>query len=90
MLNPICSLCVYLTEMVIAYIFFSSIFEHRIPRTKCLLVGCILFITGSLLNLFFENNPLVNFVTTIHITLLFSIVSFHARVIHYVFNTAIS
>lgn len=89
MLNPVCSLCVYLIEMVIAYIFFSSIFEHRISKTKCLLVGFILFITGSLLNLIFGNNPIVNFVTTIFITLLFSIVSFHARVIHYFFNTAI-
>ena len=29
MLNPLFSLCVYLVEMVISYIFFSSIFEHR-------------------------------------------------------------
>lgn len=89
MLNPVCSLCVYFTEMVIAYIFFSSIFEYRISKVKCLVAGCILFITGSLLNLFFENNPIVNFTTTILITLLFSIFSFHARVIHYFFYTAI-
>ena len=30
MLNPIASFCVYFAEMVIAYIFFSGIFEHRI------------------------------------------------------------
>lgn len=89
MLNPICSLCVYITEMVIAYIFFSSIFERRFETIKCIFIGFILFITGSLINLISGNNPVINFFTTILIILLFSVISFRARIIQYCFSTAI-
>lgn len=89
MLNPIYSLCVYQVEMVIAYIFFSNIFERRIVKSKCILVGSILYTMGSLLNLVFGNNPTVNCFTTFFIVLLFSISAFRATPFQYAFNTAI-
>lgn len=89
MLNPICSLCVYLVEMVIAYIFFSGIFERRIKPVKCLLIGCVIFAAGSFLNIISGNNPVLNFFTTILNILLFSVISFRAKPIQYLFHTAI-
>ena len=88
MLNPIFSLCVYLTEMIIAYIFFSGVFERRIKTVNCILIGCVIFTTGSFLNLISGNNPVLNFCTTILMLLLFSAISFRAKIIQYIFNTA--
>lgn len=88
MLNPIFSLCVYLIEMVIAYIFFSGVFERRIKTVNCIFVGCVIFLSGSCLNLLSGNNPVLNFCTTILMLLLFSVISFRAKIIQYIFNSA--
>lgn len=71
MLNPIASFCVYFAEMVIAYIFFSGIFEHRISAKKCVLSGIALFSVCSVLNLLSRNNVIINGFSTFFMTLLF-------------------
>ena len=60
MLNPVASLCVFLVEAVIAYIFFSNLFEHRIAPWKCILVGLVLALGASMVNLFTGNIPGIN------------------------------
>ncbi len=89
MLNPLYSLCVYLAEMVITYIFLSNIFESRFSPIKCLLIGTCLFVTGSALNLVLQNNVAVNFVTAYLVVLLFALFAFRATMLSYFFNAAI-
>lgn len=89
MLNPIASFCVFLVEVVIAYIFFSNLFDHRIEPVKCLIVGVGLAFCASALNLLSQNNPSVNGLSTIGITIILSFVCFRCTVIQSVFHTAI-
>lgn len=39
MLNPLTSVVVYLTEMLISYIFLSNVSEKRFPSGRCLAIG---------------------------------------------------
>ena len=81
MLNPIASLGVYLAEMVICYFFFSDIFERRTTSLKCLVIGSVIFSAGSALNLLFNNNSMINSLTTFVIIFLFSFSSFHTSLL---------
>lgn len=76
MLNPIFSFLVYQVEMVISYIFFNSIYEHRYTPIKRLLFGGLLFTVGSGINILFHNNGYVNIATTLIINILFSKICF--------------
>lgn len=76
MLNPLFSLCVYLVEMVISYIFFSSIFEHRYTPVKSLFIGGFLFIIGSTINILFQNNGIINMISTCLINIIFARICF--------------
>lgn len=78
MLNPIASFCVYLSEMVIAYIFFISIFERRFSPKISLLIGIFLFSICSVLNILLKNNVIVNGCATFLITFSFSILCFRS------------
>lgn len=89
MLNPIASLSVFLVEVVIAYIFFSNLFDHRIEPVKCLFVGICLAVCASALNLISQNNPSVNGLSTIGVTIILSLICFRCTVIQSVFHTAI-
>lgn len=89
MLNPIASLGVYLAEMVICYFFFSDIFERRTTSLKCLVIGSVIFSAGSALNLLFNNNSMINSLTTFVIIFLFSFSSFHTSLLQSFFHTAI-
>ena len=89
MLNPIFSLCVYITEVVIAHIFFSEIFESRrsiIGRTIC---GFGLAIIGSSINLIFLNNSTLNGIATFAITVTLAFLCFHAKLTQCLFYSAI-
>lgn len=79
MLNPVFSLCVYLVEMVISYIFFSSVLEHRLTPMKSLLIGGLLFMVGSGVNLIFQNNGTINIVTTFIINTIFACTCFRTN-----------
>lgn len=87
MLNPLASFCVYFAEMVIAYIFFSGIFEHRISAKKCVLIGIALFSVCSVLNLLSRNNVIINGFSTFFMTLLFSVICFRCTFLQGVFYT---
>lgn len=76
MLNPAISVIVYLTEMLISYIFFSNIFDKRLSSGKCLIIGCILFGAASLVNLLSDNNALINLIATVLINTLFAFACF--------------
>ena len=56
MLNPLFSLCVYLIEMVISYIFFSSLGKKKMDTRKAIVIGFLLFAFGSTVNVLFKNN----------------------------------
>ena len=43
MLNPLTSVVVYLTEMLISYIFLSNVSEKRFPSGRCLVIGAAVF-----------------------------------------------
>lgn len=72
MLNPMVSVTVYLTEMLISYIFFSNVFEKRLSSRKCLLIGCLLFAMGSVTNILFGNNGVINSLVTVFLNSLFA------------------
>lgn len=76
MLNPITSIVVYLIEMLISYIFFSNISDKRVSSVKCLIMGCFLFVGGSLFNLLFKNNVIINLFATIIINGIFCWICF--------------
>lgn len=89
MLNPIASLCVFLIEVVIAYIFFANLFDRRIEPFKCLFIGITLALCASALNLLFQNDPSVNAISTIAMMIILSLACFRCTVIQSVFHTAI-
>lgn len=89
MLNPIASLCVFLVEAVIAYIFFSNLFEHRITPWKCILVGIALAFCASSVNLLSGNIPGLNALSTIIMMLVLSLFCFRCTVIQSVFHTVV-
>lgn len=76
MLNPLFSLCVYLVEMIISYIFFSSVFEHRYTPARSLCIGGFLFMIGSAINILFRNNGVINMISTCFINILFAYICF--------------
>lgn len=76
MLNPLFSLCVYLVEMIISYIFFSSVFEHRFSPARSLCIGGFLFMIGSAINILFQNNGVINIISTYFINILFACICF--------------
>lgn len=89
MLNPVFSLCVYLVEMVISYIFFFSLFEHRYSPIKDLLIGACLFMCGSAVNLIFHNNGTINTFTTGLINILFAQICFYSNLRKSLFYAAL-
>lgn len=89
MLNPIASLCVFLVEAVIAYIFFSNLFEHRIAPWKCMLIGLGIAFCASAVNLLSRNVPGINAVSTIMMMLVLSLFCFHCTAVQSVFHTIV-
>lgn len=89
MLNPIFSLCIYVVEVIISYIFFSEIFEYRgFFAIRILIIG-ILAAIGSTVNLVFLNNSMLNGLTTFIITVLLALLCFRAKFTHGVFYATI-
>ena len=58
MLNPLTSVVVYLTEMLISYIFLSNVSEKRFPSGRCLVIGAAVFGAACAGNLLLDNNML--------------------------------
>lgn len=76
MLNPLFSLYVYLIEMVISYVFFSSFRKQQLTSVKTITFGAILFSFGSTMNIFLKNNGLVNAMVTLTINAVFAMFCF--------------
>lgn len=89
MLNPLFSLCVYLIEMVISYIFFASLSRPKRNSLRIILVGSLLFSCASGVNIIFRNNGLINGLTTLLINIVFSRSCFDCPLQKSFFYTAI-
>lgn len=79
MLNPIISGIVFLTEMLIAYIFFSNVFEKRLPTAHCLALGCLFYGLCSAINILAGNNGVINWMFSVAINIVFSCFCFHGK-----------
>lgn len=89
MLNPLFSLCVYLIEMLISYIFYSSLLEHKFTTVKTLLIGVVLFTFGSTVNILLRNNGAINTLTTWLINVCFAYFCFDSSLSKSMFYAAI-
>ena len=89
MLNPFFSLCVYLIEMLISYIFYASLLEHKFTTIKTLLIGVGLFTLGSAVNILLRNNGAINALTTWLINLFFAYCCFKTSLSKSMFYAAI-
>lgn len=78
MLNPLFSLCVYLVEMVISYVFFFAVFETHYSQLRNIMIGCILFSFGSAVNIIFNNNGVLNVFATFAVNVVYAQVCFDA------------
>lgn len=72
MLNPFFSLCVYLTEMVISYAFFSSQCKPKMKNARIIAIGSAFFAMGSAINILLGNNGVVNGLATLVINAAFA------------------
>lgn len=89
MLNPVFSICVYLVEMAISYIFYVAVFVPRFTPFKRLLIGSLLFSLGSGINILFQNNPIINSISTFAINALFGYICFDSTLLKSLFYSAI-
>lgn len=89
MLNPYFSLCVYLSEMVISYLFFSAIFEGHYSQLKSLMIGGILFTSASAVNLIFQNNGVINVFATFAVNVMFAQICYDSSLPKSLFYSAI-
>lgn len=71
MLNPLFSLCVYLIEMVISYIFFSSLGKKKMDTQRTIVIGFLLFAFASTVNVLSKNNGPINALTTLVVNIAF-------------------
>ena len=88
MLNPVSSFCVFFADMIIPYIFFTSIFAHRVAPVKSICLGTFLAFCVSGLNLLFQNNVTINASATLVMIFLLSC-CFQCPMIHRIFHTLI-
>ena len=89
MLNPLFSLCVYLIEMLISSIFYSSLLEHKFTTVKTLLIGVVLFTFGSTVNILLRNDGAINTLTTWLINVCFAYFCFDSSLSKSMFYAAI-
>lgn len=89
MLNPLFSLGIYLMEMLISYIFYSSLVEQKRRTAKTLLIGAGLFTLGSAVNILLRNNGPVNTLTTWLINIVFAYSCFDSSFSKSMFYAAI-
>ena len=89
MLDPLFSLGIYLIEMLISYIFYSSLVEQKRRTAKTLLIGAGLFTLGSAVNILLRNNGPVNTLTTWLINIVFAYSCFDSSFSKSMFYAAI-
>lgn len=79
MLNPISSVVVYFVELLISYLYFSNVADRKFSYFKCMAIGCLLFGTGSVINLQCANNSTVNTTVTIIMNCVFACTCFDLK-----------
>lgn len=79
MLNTVSSFIIYFLEMLISYIFFSGIADKKIPYIKCVSIGTLLFETGAIANLLFNNTIWINTLSFFLINLAFALICFNIK-----------
>lgn len=89
MLNPFIASAVYLYELMVAWLFFSSLAEKRRPMATALLLGFVLFESGAVLNLVMDNNVPVNAATMILMHLAFGYFCFQMKLRNCLFYCAL-
>lgn len=89
MLNFISSFMVYFLEMLISYIFFSKIAEKKRTYIKCVIIGILLFETGAIVNLLFNNTIWINTLSFFLINLFFSLICFNMKKQKTIFYSAL-
>ena len=86
MLSLLTSSCVYLFEMGITYLFFSSITLPRKSHWISLLLGSLLFESEAIINVLFSNTIWINFIVIFVIYFLFSFscfkLDFHSALVY--------
>ncbi len=87
MLNTVSSFIIYFIEMLISYIFFSGIADKKISYIKCVSIGTLLFETGALANLSFNNTIWINTLSFFLINLAFALICFNIKKQNAVFHS---
>lgn len=79
MLNTVSSFIIYFLEMLISYIFFSGIADKKISYIKSVSIGTLLFETGAIANLLFNNTIWINTLSFFLINLAFALICFNIK-----------
>lgn len=79
MLNPITTIIFYITEMLISYTFFSGIAKRKTSIFSILLTGIIIFNLGTIINLLFSDNIIINTTVGLVLNLVFAALCFNVN-----------
>lgn len=89
MLNTVSSFMIYFLEMLISYIFFSGIADKKLSYIKCIAIGTLLFESGAIVNLLFNNTVWINTLSFFLINLAFSLICFNIKKQNAVFHSVL-
>ncbi len=89
MLNTVSSFMIYFLEMLISYIFFSRIADKKLSYLKCIAVGALLFETGAIVNLLFNNTVWINASVFLLINVAFAMLCFRMKMQKVIFYSAL-
>ena len=73
------SLVIYLIEMLISYIVFSYVSYRKRSALVVLVIGGLIFGSGSVVNYIFSNTVWLNFLYTMIMNYSFAVICFHIR-----------
>lgn len=82
-------MAVYQTEMLISFIFFSTVSLRRMSGGRCLLAGFLLFAVGAVINLLGRNNGVLNAIVTVLLNSMFCCLCFQNKVFLGIFYSCI-
>lgn len=89
MLNTVSSFMIYFLEMLISYIFFSGIADKKLSHIKCITIGALLFETGAIVNLLFNNTIWINASVFLLINVAFAMLCFSIKMQKVIFYSAL-
>lgn len=77
MKSYIANCAVYIIEMLISFMYFSDLFTKKKKTNQIIVLGCILYLLISSINIIFENNVFLNLFSFILINVIFTMSSFN-------------